>query len=375
MPDELVKLRGKIDQVDRQLVTLFAQRLQLVAAVGEVKNKTGVSVYAPEREASMLAQRRAEAEALGVPADLIEDVLRRLMRESYLSENDAGFKCLQPDLGQIVIVGGAGKLGRLFQRFFKRSGYQVVCFDKDDWPQAQEIFADAGLVIIAVPIELTVAVIEQLPPLPEQCLLIDLTSVKEAPLAAMLQAHTGPVLGLHPMFGPDVASLAKQVIIYTEGRDLAAFSCLLAQLQIWGARLEAVSATTHDQAMSFIQALRHFTSFAYGAHLCAEQANLAELLSLSSPIYRLELAMVGRLFAQDPNLYADIILSSPLNLKMIRRYHERFGYLLSELEQGNRTAFVEQFTVISAFFGEYAQTFLAESRHLLAQANDKRHLS
>lgn len=31
----------------------------------------------------MLASRRAEVEALGVPPDLIEDVLRRVMRESY----------------------------------------------------------------------------------------------------------------------------------------------------------------------------------------------------------------------------------------------------------------------------------------------------
>ena len=44
----------------------------------------------------MLASRRAEAEALGVPPDLIEDVVRRVMRESYSSENDKGFKTLCP---------------------------------------------------------------------------------------------------------------------------------------------------------------------------------------------------------------------------------------------------------------------------------------
>ncbi|MDI8296325.1 hypothetical protein MJI53_23840, partial [Salmonella enterica subsp. enterica serovar Anatum] len=41
-----------------------------------------------------------------------------------------------------------------------------------------------------------------------------------------------------------------------------------------------------------------------------ENVQLEQLLALSSPIYRLELAMVGRLFAQDPQLYADIIMSS-----------------------------------------------------------------
>ncbi|MGT9288017.1 carboxy-S-adenosyl-L-methionine synthase CmoA, partial [Escherichia coli] len=41
-------------------------------------------------------------------------------------------------------------------------------------------------------------------------------------------------------------------------------------------------------------------TFAYGLHLAEENVQLEQLLALSSPIYRLELAMVGRLFAQDP---------------------------------------------------------------------------
>lgn len=374
MVDELEVLRSQIDEVDQQLVELFARRLKLVASVGEVKNRQGVSIYAPEREAAMLTKRRAEAEAQGVPPDLIEDVLRRAMRESYSSENDIGFKCTNPALGKVVVVGGGGQLGGLFAHLLTLSGYEVVILEKDDWPHAQDILADAGLVIVAVPIDQTLTVIQQLPQLPANCLLVDLTSIKAEPIAAMLAAHSGPVLGLHPMFGPDVSSLAKQVIIYSEGRNALAFEWLLAQMHIWGARLQPVSAQEHDKAMSLVQALRHFTSFAYGAHLCTEQADLAQLLRLSSPIYRLELVMVGRLFAQDPNLYADIILSSPENLAMIRRYHTRFGELVTQLEQGNRDAFVQQFTTVSEFFGDYAGTFLKESRNLLAQANDSRHL-
>ena len=373
MVDELAVLRDQIDEVDQELVALFARRLKLVAGVGEVKSRQGVPIYAPDREASMLEKRRAEAVSQGVPPDLIEDVLRRFMRESYASENDTGFKCMNPELGKVVVVGGAGQLGSLFAHLLSLSGYQVCILEKDDWADAESIVSDAGLVVVAVPIDQTVTIIGQLPTLPEHCLLVDLTSIKAEPLAAMLAAHTGPVLGLHPMFGPDVSSLAKQVIIYSEGRGASEYQWLLDQMRIWGTRLQSVDPAEHDKAMSLVQALRHFTSFAYGAHLCAEQADLAQLLRLSSPIYRLELAMVGRLFAQDPVLYADIILSSSANLEMIRRYHTRFGELLSQLEAGNREAFVEQFSTVSEFFGDYADTFLKESRNLLAQANDSRH--
>ena len=375
MAEELNALRDKIDAVDKQLIDLLAARLALVG--GEVKSRHGLPIYAPDREASMLARRRAEAERLGVPGDLIEDVLRRVMRESYIlestSDKEHHFKCMKPALGKVVIIGGQGQLGRLFGQMFGLSGYRVETLEQGDWPRADEILADAGLVMVAVPIDITCQIIDRLGKLPADCLLVDVTSVKAAPREHMLAVHQGPVLGLHPMFGPDVASLAKQVIVCCQGRDPAASQWLLDQMTIWGARLQQVEAKAHDEAMTLIQALRHFATFAYGWHLSREQANIDRLLNLSSPIYRLELAMVGRLFAQDPHLYADIILSSPQNLAMIRRYYQNFGEALGLLERGDRDGFIEAFSQVSGFFGEHADEFLRESRTLLAQANDRRH--
>lgn len=75
----------------------------------------------------------------------------------------------------------------------------------------------------------------------------------------MLDVHNGPVVGLHPMFGPDVPSLAKQVIVYCDGRGESEYQWLLEQFKIWGASLCQISAEQHDKGMTLIQALRHFT--------------------------------------------------------------------------------------------------------------------
>jgi len=372
MVAELAQLRDQIDSVDKELLALLAKRLKLVAEVGKVKSRHGLPIYAPDREASMLALRRQEAEKLGVSPDLIDDVLRRVMRESYSSENDKGFKTLCPDLGSIVIVGGQGKMGQLFNRLFTLSGYQVKTLEQHDWSKVEEIVADAGMVIISVPIHITEQVIKQLPRLPENCILLDLSSIKNIPLQAMLAVHNGPVLGLHPMFGPDVTSLAKQVIVYCDGRQPEAYQWLLEQMRIWGATLQAESPIQHDQNMALIQALRHFTSFAYGVNLAKENVDISQLLALSSPIYRLELAMVGRLFAQDAQLYADIIMASPNNLALIKRYYQRFGEAIALLEQHDKTAFVQQFDDVKTWFGEHAVRFQRESSNLLRQANDTR---
>ncbi|HIF9327362.1 TPA: bifunctional chorismate mutase/prephenate dehydrogenase [Photobacterium damselae] len=373
MVAELSKLRDQIDDVDQQMVALLARRLALVEEVGHVKSQHGLPIYAPDREAAMLASRRAEAESQGVPPDLIEDILRRTMRESYSSENDSGFKCLKPTLRPIVVVGGYGQLGGLFCRLFELSGYQVRKLGSQDWDRADELLSDAGMVVVTVPINLTVDVISKLNALPDDCILADLTSIKSEPLQAMLEVHSGPVLGLHPMFGPDISSLAKQVIVYCDGRNPEEYQWLLEQFQIWGASLNRISAIEHDQGMTLIQALRHFTSFVYGVHLAEEDPNLDQLLSLSSPIYRLELAMVGRLFAQDAELYADIIMSSPQNLAMIQRFHQRFGEAIAMLENKDKAMFTQAFTQVDNWFGDYAEHFLLESQGLLRQANDSTH--
>ena len=70
--------------------------------------------------------------------------------------------------------------------------------------------------------------------------------------------------------------------------------------------------------------------------------------------------MVGRLFAQDPQLYADIIMSSENNLALIKRYYQRFGEAITLLEHGDKQAFIDSFRKVEHWFGDYAGTRFPE---------------
>ncbi len=369
MSEQLQNIRDQIDAVDKELIEVFAKRLALVKEVGHIKSQTGTPVYVPEREAQLIAKRRAEAEALGVSPDLIEDVLRRVMRESYGAEDHAGFKCLNPGK-KIVIIGGRGSMGRIFVKLFTASGYEVVSMGSRDWEKADTILANAAVVIVCVPIDRTEMVINRLNKLPADCILADFTSTKTMPLDTMLKVHIGPVVGLHPMFGPDVGSVAKQLIIWCKGRANEKCQWLYNQIKLWGANIVEVEAHEHDKAMSIIQALRHFTTFCYGVFLAQEHPNLDTLMKLSSPIYRMELMMVGRLFAQDPSLYADIILSSRHNLDLIEKYQQQVTDAIALLRNNDRDTFIDEFDKTRAYFGEYADYFMTESKSLLAKMHD-----
>jgi len=275
------------------------------------------------------------------------------------------FKCAKSGNKNIVIIGGAGQIGQLFTDLFKSSGYQVSIIEKNDWHNIDELIQSAALIMVAVPINMTVDIINLLKNIPTQCVLTDVTSIKVRPLKAMLDVHQGPVVGLHPMFGPDVKSFQDQTVIVCDGKGEQQYRWLIEQLEIWQAVPYLISAEKHDAAMSMVQVMRHFSTTTYGYHLMQEDVELAEIIQLSSPIYRLELAMVGRLFAQDPNLYADIIFSNLDNVKGLRRYAQRFEQLLSLMEANDKDGFIDLFNQTAEWFGDYASQFLAESSEML----------
>ena len=61
--DVLNHLRQEIDTLDRELIQLFAKRLELVTQVGEVKHEKGLPIYAPDRELAMLSTPRRSGES------------------------------------------------------------------------------------------------------------------------------------------------------------------------------------------------------------------------------------------------------------------------------------------------------------------------
>lgn len=365
MNSQLNQLRNEIDAIDTQLLELIEKRLKLVSQIGVVKSKEGLSLHDSKREAQMIAHHRKMAIDRHISPDFFEDILKRLMQESYTNELGAGYSQVKSDLGKIIVIGGRGKMGRLFCKQFQRSGYLVEILEAEDEPFQPEHFLEAGLVLIAVPIANTLEVIHKLPKLPSNCILADLTSIKEKPMNAMLNAHSGPVVGLHPMFGPSVKTFVKQLIIQCDGRCASEYEWLIKQMRLWGSRVEVCKAEEHDKAMSYIQALRHFITFVYGVFLLQEKADLELLMKFSSPIYRLELAMVGRMFSQSPELYADIILASKENLAVINRHLKTLSSESSSLLNEGREHFIHHFGLVTDYFGVYAELFNSETTLVL----------
>jgi chorismate mutase/prephenate dehydrogenase len=330
------------------------------------KKKHHLPAYHPAREEDLISDRRRRADGAGLDPDHVEGLFRSILRQSrVLQTAQISRKAIRPGAA-VLLVGSGGGMGRYFCRWLHEAGYQVRGLERGDWDRVEELCDGIELAIVSVSIDATISVIERIAPvLPPDCILADITSIKTTPMTAMLAAHSGPVLGLHPLFGPTTTTMDKQIVAVTPGRRSSDCQWVLDQFTAWGAVLVETDPKEHDEIMAVVQALRHFATFSFGRFLWQKSVNLERSLEFSSPIYRLELGMVGRLFAQDAALYSEIIFASSHRRSQLLDFVASLAENLEMLENGDKVAFNRQFEKIAEWFGPFSEQAMRESSYLI----------
>ena len=308
-------------------------------------------------------------------AELVEVVLKHILDESYRRYMSFSRRSTPAiERRTIAIVGGTGGMGRFFHRIFTEVGHEVLITSEATELTPVQAAQRADLVIISVPIGVTLEVIQEVSPVmkPGSCLM-DLTSLKGEPMKAMLE-HTRPeveVVGTHPMFGPTVESLLRQVVVLCPGRGTSWLAWLRQFIESQGGLVKVTTPAYHDKMMSVIQVLRHFSTIVLGKCLETLEVDLEESLEFTSPIYRLELAMIGRLFAQSPGLYADIEMQNPLSPRVVAAYLHAASTLGGVVVSRDREAFIEHFQRTARFFGDFRNQAMEESNYLITKLVDR----
>lgn len=253
----------------------------------------------------------------------------------------------------VGIVGSAGAYGRWLAQFFvERMGCRVLGCDPAD-PAAcslGELLAHSEVIVFSAPISETPRLIGEAVMLAGERaavqLWIDVTSIKAAPVAAML-ASSAEVLGLHPMTAPPKApSLRGRVLISCEariGRWRGFVDALYAALQ--AERVEC-DPQQHDRVMALVQALVHAGHLAQAgvlAKLAAEPGGPAALIPFRSVSFELDLAMADRILAGNPAIYAGIQFDNPAVLPVLDGLAARVTRLRELVRAGDREAFEREF--------------------------------
>jgi len=256
----------------------------------------------------------------------------------------------------VGIVGSAGAYGRWLGRFLReRMQLDVLGHDPADPASLgeAELLAAAQVLVFAAPIRQTPALIARYVALAagreREQLWLDITSIKQAPVAAML-ASQAEVVGLHPMTAPPKSPTLK-------GRVMVVCEARLSRWRSWVETLctaleaECVPSTPehHDRVMALVQGMVHATHLGQAGVLRDYAPLLGELQALMpfrSASFELDTAVIARILSLNPIIYEDIQFGNPHVPEMLDRLLAQLQTLRELVRQGDdaaRARFREQF--------------------------------
>jgi prephenate dehydrogenase len=207
----------------------------------------------------------------------------------------------------IAIVGGFGRMGKLFAQFFRDAGYEVACFGRASGPIFWESVARHDVIVLSVPISTMESVAEALGPLTrEDGLVVDLSSLKEAPVRSMLQHCRGEVIGSHPLFGPNITSFENHVLFLCPARSNRWTPWVRSVFEDRGVIVKDIEPAAHDRLMATVQVLRHALIFCFGRSLMRLDFDLATELPHSGQWFSQLAEMLRNPLGEKPELYPEL---------------------------------------------------------------------
>lgn len=230
-----------------------------------------------------------------------------------------------------------------------------------------EAVKNANIVIFCVPIEYMVETIRQVAPhAPEGSLLMDVCSVKtEAAEALMEYAPKNlEILPCHPMFGPRVPSIKRQIIVLTPIENRANTWLDRVKRYLIEAECEIVITTPqeHDKYMSIVQGLTHFSFITLASTIRKLNINVKRSRSFSSPVYSLMLDMVSRIVYQNPYLYYSIQKNNRETAYARETLIKEGIYLSKLIEDGKEDAFVKNIMESSNHMDEREEALIRSDK-------------
>jgi chorismate mutase/prephenate dehydrogenase len=359
--------RSKLDELDQQIFQLLRERQDVLKEIAEYKIETGHALFDRAREKDVFEKARKNAAAAGLDPNFGEKLMQVIVegshnfQEKMLSEHNSQGE----ENYNILIVGGQGAMGQLFRKLFEASGQTVTLSDVDDVDDRRHQVANADIVILAVNMSEVCEVAKSiLPYVKREGLLMDINSLK-GEICKVIKHAAGEVMGTHPMFGPTTSSLRRQKVVVCPLKPGPISEWVLKQFKSFGLEVIESDPETHDRIMALIQVLVHFKTLTMGLTLSQSGVSIEETLKYTSPIYHLELSMIGRLFAQSSKLYAEIEMSNPFGDEIRQSLQQAAGTLEKVIADKDKEGFEKIFNSVQEYFSGFQEVAMRNSDRLI----------
>jgi len=279
-----------------------------------------------------------------------------------------------------VAVIGAGKMGVWFAKFFESKGYEVILADRkkekleaqkdllvDLTTSFEEAVQDADQILLCVSINAVEEVVKEISPaLHEGQVVMDICSIKEAPIKTMHQYIKGAtVLGTHPVFGPGSNGVKHKAYVLTptnakEQEFAEKFKQWLEQEE---AHVFIMTPQKHDELMSVVLGLPHFLGLV-ACETLLEQKNLPETKKVAGTTYRMLFTLAEATALETPDLYASLQTNLPDLGKIEDQFMTKAQEWLNLIKSKDAKAIVERMEQLKKKLTETDSDF-AESYEIM----------
>jgi chorismate mutase/prephenate dehydrogenase len=341
--DELLSLRNRLDEIDSGIIDLIAERQEVVTIIGEHKLKTGAPLRHYAREAEVIDRGVARAESHGLSGAVARDVLETLIHHS-LGKQEA-YKLVQSDHGQgkqALVIGGLGRMGVWMSRYLDMVGYHVgvadpveieTPFDRvKDW---ESVVDGYDLVVVAVPLRPSNAILHRLAELKPRGLIFDIGSLK-SPMRTGLEALAGAgcrVCSVHPMFGPNEIGLSGRHILFVDTGNSEALSEARALFAHTAAECVDLSLDEHDEVMAWVLGLSHLVNIAFASALAESGEAVPLLRQISSSTFNAQLKVASQVVSENPHLYYEIQQGNRMTGDVVDHFRRVFDNLARSVRE------------------------------------------
>jgi chorismate mutase/prephenate dehydrogenase len=364
-PNQLLdRHRRDVEALDRRILHLVCERLELAREIGELKQAAGIPLRNFKVEAEVYRRFEEASRLLGLDTVLGRDLARFLIAKAVEEQAVHRDTAYSGGALRTLVIGGKGGMGRWIARLLLGQGHRVVVHDPSDAPtdfaetdDLAETARASDLIMVAVPMSSCEHVLDELAALAVRGVVAEMCSLKGHLKAKLEELQRGGMrlVSFHPLFGPDVRMLAGRTIIFcdeAENDDLEVVRCLFVDTSV---RLVSMSIDEHDRRMGLVLGLTHLANLVFARALSNSSLAAAELAEVAGVTFTKQLGTTREVASENPSLYFEI---------------QSLNAVTPDTAQWLRQSLDEWMTALDSADGAAFQRLMTECHQYLVAAGD-----
>lgn len=347
----LDELRDEIAELDTQLVELIGRRMKMVSDVGEAKRALGVPQRDFTQEKSVVSRATELAEAEGVPTSAVESIFLTLIRAASTVEEQDSVKSSEAGDGrEVLVIGGAGKMGGWISHFLITQGFQVHIADltpseldvpfHENWESLD--LNQFEIIVVATPLGTTNDILLKLAKTRPDGVVFEIGSLK-SPVREGLRALVAAgvrTTSIHPMFGPSTDLLSGKHIIFTDVGVPEATQVARKLFSPTTAVFVDMDLESHDRLIAYVLGLSHALNIAFFTALAESGETAPRLAEMSSTTFDAQLDIARDVSEESPQLYYEIQALNDYGAESLAALSYAIERIRSVVRAGDQKAFV-----------------------------------